>query len=93
MSRNLYILAATMAFFSVVSYVVGFSGIAREPGSPADQSLWHMIGIVLLLLALIVALFGVLQSMFEQAERRSERMRQQERMKRQGRQRSGPERP
>ena len=84
MSRNLYILAATMAFFSVVSYVVGFSGIAHEPGSPADASLWQMIGIVLLVLALIVALLGVLQSMFEQAERRSERLRQQERLKRRG---------
>ena len=88
MSRNLYILAATMAFFSAVSYAVGFSGIAHEPGSPADASLWQMIGIVLLVLALIVALLGVLQRMFEQAEGRSERLRQQERMKRRGPERS-----
>lgn len=79
MSRNLYILAATLAFFALVSYAIGFSGIAHEPGSPADASLWQMIGIVLLVISLISALFGVLQTMFEQAERRSERLRRQQR--------------
>ena len=71
LSRNLYILAATLLFFSLLSYVVAFTGLAHEPGAPADASLWRTIGIVMLLLALFVALLGVLQSMFEQADRRT----------------------
>lgn len=71
LSRNLYILAATLIFFSLVSYVVGFTGITHEVGSPPDGSLWRTIGIVLLVLGLVTALLGVLQGMFEQAERRT----------------------
>ncbi len=71
LSRNLYILAGTLLFFSALSYVMGASGLAHEPGAPSESSLWHMIGIVLLLMALFVALLGVLQSMFEQADRRT----------------------
>ena len=78
LSRNLYILAGTLGFFALVSYAIGFSGIAHEPGSPADGSLWQMIGIVLLVLALLVALFGIFQTMFEQAERRTARQRNAE---------------
>ena len=74
LSRNLYILAGAL-----VSYAVVFSGIAHEPGSPADSSLWQMIGIVLLVLGMLVALFGIFQTMFEQAESRSARQREQER--------------
>ena len=70
LSRNLYILAGTLLFFSVLSYGVGASNLAHEPGSPTESGLWHMIGIVMLLLAIFVALLGVLQSMFEQAVRR-----------------------
>ena len=73
LSRNLYILAGTLGFFALVAYLIGFSGIAHEPGSPQDSSLWQMIGIILLLLGLLVTLFGVFQSMFEQAERRASR--------------------
>ena len=71
LSRNLFILAATLLFFSLLSYVVAFTGLAHEPGAPADASLWRTIGIVLLVMALFVALMGVLQSMFEQADRRT----------------------
>ena len=71
LSRNLYILSATLLFFSVLSYVVAFTGLAHEPGAPADASLWRTIGIVMLLLSLVTALLGVLQSMFEQADRRT----------------------
>ena len=76
LSRNLYILAGTLGFFSLVSYAIGFSGIAHEPGAPQDASLWRMIGIILLLLGLVVTLFGVFQSMYEQAERRAARQRE-----------------
>ncbi len=84
MSRNLYILAATLAFFAVVSYVVALTGLAHEPGSPADANLWRTVGIFLLVIAIFAALFGVLQTMFEQAERRTDRQRQQDRAQRRG---------
>ena len=71
LSRNFFILAGTLLFFAALSYVVAFTGIAHEPGSPSDGSLWRTIGVVLLLLGLVIALLGVLQSMFEQADRRS----------------------
>jgi hypothetical protein len=71
LSRNLFILAGTMLFFATVSYVVALTGLAHEPGAPADASLWRTIGIVLLLIALVVGLMGVLQAMFEQADRRT----------------------
>ncbi|GAA3750659.1 hypothetical protein [Terriglobus aquaticus] len=90
LSRNLYILAATLGFFALVAYVIGFSGIAHEPGAPQDASLWHMIGIILLLLGLVVTLFGVFQSMFEQAERRSARQAGQDRAKSPRRSDGGP---
>ncbi len=79
LSRNLYILAGTLGFFAVLSYVIGFSGIAHEPGSPADASLWQMIGIVLLVLGMLVALFGIFQTMYEQAENRNARQRELDR--------------
>ena len=71
LSRNLYILAGTLCFFATLSYVMALTGFAHEPGAPADASLWRTIGIILLLLALVIALFGVLQTMFEQADRRT----------------------
>jgi hypothetical protein len=71
LSRNLYILAGTLTFFAAASYVMASSGFAHEPGTPSDESLWRTIGIILLLLALVTALFGVLQHMFEQTDRRT----------------------
>jgi hypothetical protein len=71
LSRNLYILAGTLLFFSIVAYVMALTGFAHEPGTPSDESLWRTIGIILLLLALVTALFGVLQHMFEQTDRRT----------------------
>ncbi len=71
LSRNLFILAATLIFFSILSYVIAFTGLAHEPGAPTEDSLWRTIGAVLLLLGLVTSLMGVLQRMFEQADRRS----------------------
>jgi uncharacterized membrane protein len=71
LSRNLYILAGTLCFFATVCYIVAYTGLAHEPGAPADDSLWRTIGIILLLIALVIALMAVLQSMFEQADRRT----------------------
>ncbi|SEB72969.1 hypothetical protein [Terriglobus roseus] len=71
LSRNLYILSGTLVLFATISYVVAVTGLAHEPGAPSDASLWRTIGIVMLLLGLVIALLGVLQSMFEQADRRT----------------------
>ena len=79
MGRNLYILAATLGFFAAICFVLAFTGLAHEPGSPSDSVLWRTMGIFLLVGSLIAALCGVLQTMFEQAERRAEKSRQAQR--------------
>jgi len=79
MGRNLYILAATLGFFGVVCFVLAFTGLVHEPGSPSDSVLWRTMGIFLVAGGLITALLGVLQTMFEQAERRDEKQRMDQR--------------
>ncbi len=78
MGRNLFILAATLVLFSLVSCGIAYTNIAQQPGSPGDASLWRTMGLGLFVIALVVALAGILSSLFEQAERRAE----QERIKR-----------
>jgi F0F1-type ATP synthase membrane subunit c/vacuolar-type H+-ATPase subunit K len=75
MPRNLYILAASLAAFALVSCGIAYTNIAQQPGSPGDQSLWRTMGLVLLLVALVCGLAGILSSLFEQASRRSEQSR------------------
>jgi hypothetical protein len=79
MPRNLYILAATLTLFALLSCGVAYTNIAQQPGSPGDASLWRTMGLVLFLIALVVALAGVLSSLFEQAERRAEESRRRKR--------------
>jgi hypothetical protein len=79
MGHNLYILAATLALFALVSCGLAYTNIAQQPGSPGDASLWRTTGIVLFLVALLVALAGILSSLFEQAERRFEEQRKEKR--------------
>ena len=79
MGRNLYILAATLGFFGLISCGLAYTNLANEPGSPGDVSLWRMMGTVLFVIALVCALIGVLSSLFEQAERRAEEQRRQNR--------------
>ena len=79
MGRNLYILAATLAVLALISAILSFTNIAQQPGSPGDVALWRTTGIVLFCLALIVALGGILSSLFEQAERRTTEQRQKRR--------------
>jgi hypothetical protein len=83
MGRNLYILAATLTLFSLVSCGLAYTNIAQQPGSPGDVSLWRTTGLALFVLALVIALGGVLSSLFEQAERRTEQSRQDRRRRRQ----------
>jgi uncharacterized membrane protein len=75
MPRNLFILAASLAAFALISCGIAYTNIAQQPGSPGDQSLWRTMGLVLLLIALIAALAGVLSTLFQQAERRSQQAR------------------
>lgn len=79
MGRNLYILAATLFALSLISCGVAYTNIAQQPGSPGDISLWRTTGLALLVLALVVALAGILSSLFEQAERRAEEDRRRRR--------------
>ena len=79
MGRNLYILAATLALFSLVSCGLAYTNVAQQPGSPGDASLWRTMGLVLFVIALVVALAGILSSLFEQAERRAEQARRNSR--------------
>ena len=81
-ARNLYVLAASLGFFAVVSFVLAFTGVMQAPGAPSQASLWRTIGILLVVGALIACLLGVLQQMFEQAERRDMERRQAERERR-----------
>lgn len=82
MGRNLYILAATLAGLALLSIILSFTNIAQQPGSPGDASLWRMTSIALISLGLIIALAGVLSSLFEQAERRHEAERREKRQRR-----------
>ncbi len=82
MGRNLYILAATLTLFSLVSCGLAYSNVAQQPGSPGDASLWRTTGLGLFVLALLIALAGILSSLFEQAERRANADRQQRRRRR-----------
>lgn len=81
MGRNLYILAATLAMFSLVSCGLAYTNVAQQPGSPGDASLWRTTGLGLFVLALLIALAGILSSLFEQAERRAEETRRQGRQR------------
>ncbi len=79
MGRNLFILAATLALFALISCGVAYTNIAQQPGSPGDASLWRTMGLVLFVISLVVALAGILSSLFEQAERRTEESRRAKR--------------
>lgn len=82
MGRNLYILAGTLGGLAALSVVLSFTNIAGQPGSPGDAMLWRTTGIALIAIALILALAGVLSSLFEQAERRATQQRNEARRKR-----------
>jgi hypothetical protein len=79
MGRNLYILAATLGLLALVSYGLAYTNIAQQPGSPGDVSLWRTTGLAMFVVALVVALAGILSSLFEQAERRAEEERRRRR--------------
>ncbi|MGB6974183.1 MAG: hypothetical protein WBD67_05825 [Terracidiphilus sp.] len=86
MSRNFYILAATLGFFALFAGGMMLMPSSFQPGLPANGSLWRMIALVMLLASLGSALIGVFSNLFEQVDRRSEEARLAARRKR----RDGP---
>ncbi|MGA2635512.1 MAG: hypothetical protein ABSF16_14855 [Terracidiphilus sp.] len=84
MSRNFYILAATLGFFALVSAGVSLVPSSFQPGLPANASLWRSVALVMLLFGLGAALIGVMSHLFEQVDRRSEEARRAARNKNRG---------
>ena len=84
MSRNFYILAATLGLFAVLSGLMTLVPSSFQPGLPANASLWRTIALIMLLAALASALIGVLSNLFEQVYRRSEEARLAARRRRRG---------
>ncbi len=84
MSRNFYILAATLVFFALLSAAMSMAPSSFQPGLPANGSLWRTVALILLLVGLASALIGVMSHLFEQVDRRSEAARQAARRKRRG---------
>jgi len=84
MSRNFYILAATLGFFAVLSAAMSLVPSSFQPGLPTNGSLWRTAAIFLMLLGLGAALIGVMSHLFEQVDRRSEQARLEARRKRKG---------
>lgn len=82
MARNLYILAATLLLFALVSCGMTLLSPTLQPGLPGNGSLWRTTALFLTLGGLIVALFGVMTAMFEQVDRRAEERRLRDRAKR-----------
>jgi hypothetical protein len=82
MSRNLYILAATLLFFALVSAGMSLVPSSFQPGLPVNGSLWRTVALFLLLGGHGAALIGVMSHLFEQVDRRSEQARQEARRKR-----------
>ena len=84
MSRNFYILTATLGFFALVSAGMTLVPSSFQPGLPANGTLWRTMSLLLLLAALASALVGVLSNLFEQVDRRSEEARRAARQRRRG---------
>ncbi|HEY4049539.1 MAG TPA: hypothetical protein VGM27_21965 [Acidobacteriaceae bacterium] len=72
MSRNLYILAASLLLFALISCGMSFVPSGSQPGLPGNGSLWKTTGLFLFMGALISAFAGVMTAMFEQVDRRNE---------------------
>jgi len=76
MSRNFYILAASLGLFALFAGGMSLVPSSFQPGLPANGTLWRTIGLFLFLFAVIAALVGVLSNLFEQVDRRNEEARQ-----------------
>jgi len=84
MSRNFYILAATLMLFTLIAGGMSLVPSSFQPGLPANGSLWRTVALFLLLLSLLSAFIGVMSHLFEQVDRRSEEARLAARRKNRG---------
>jgi hypothetical protein len=84
MSRNFYILAATLLLFALLSGGMSLVPSSFQPGLPANASLWRTVALFLLLFGLLSAFIGVMSHLFEQVDRRSEANRLAARRRRRG---------
>ena len=84
MSRNFYILAGTIFFFSMVSFVLVWSNSTSASGSTGDAALWKTIALVLMMAALLAALLGTICGMYEQTQRRHQERTERKRERDQG---------
>ena len=84
MSRNFYILGATLGLFALISGGMALVPSSFQPGLPANGTLWRTLALLLLLAGLASALIGVLSHLFEQVDRRSEEARRAARRKHRG---------
>ena len=84
MSRNFYILAASLLLFALISAGMALVPSSFQPGLPANASLWRTLAMFLLLFGLIAAFIGVMSQLFEQVDRRSEQSRLEARRRRRG---------
>jgi len=84
MSRNFYILAASLLLFGLISAGMSLVPSSFQPGLPANASLWRTVCLFLLLLGLLAALIGVMTHLFEQVDRRGEQARLVARRKNRG---------
>jgi hypothetical protein len=82
MSRNFYILAASLLLFALISAAMAMVPSGFQPGLPANGSLWRTVALFLLLGGLVSGLVGVMSHLFEQVDRRSEEARQAARNRR-----------
>lgn len=85
MSRNFYILAATLAFFALISGGMALAPSSFQPGLPANGTLWRTLALILFVASLGAALVGTMSNLFEQVDRRSEEARREARKRRRGR--------
>lgn len=79
MSRNLYVLAATLFLFALVSCgmtLIPHSLLASLPGT---VSMWRTTGLMLLVFSILIGLVGVMTNLFEQVDRRTEERRKKRR--------------
>jgi len=82
MSRNFYILAATLGLFALISGGMALVPSNFQPGLPANASLWRTVALLMLLAGLASALIGVMSNLLEQVDRHSGEERQAARQKR-----------
>jgi hypothetical protein len=75
MSRNFYVLAASLLLFALIAGGMSLVPSGFQPGLPANASLWRTTAIFFLLGALLAGLVGVMTNLFEQVDRRHEQAR------------------